>query len=52
MRNGLTYQQSSDNSNRKARVVFAKAIEQGKSIAQAAELAREEYEKEMKWYEE
>jgi hypothetical protein len=51
MRNGLSYEQASANSNRKAVNAYKESLANGASLEEATEVAFKSYEAEMKWYE-
>lgn len=51
LRNGLSYEQASINSNRKAVSAYKEALAKGASLEEATEVAFKSYEDEMKWYE-
>ncbi len=51
LRNGLTYSEASANANRLAKKVYDECVANGQPVDVAQLHARNEYEKEMCWYE-
>lgn len=51
LRNGLSYQQASENANRSAKAAYDKCIAAGATQEVAQYKASAAYEKEMNWYE-